>query len=161
LIVRPYAAPDLPRLMEIYRDSIHALANPYYTAEQLEAWAPAVQIATRWEQRLAGLQTLVADREGVLAGFVSYELNGHLDLLFTRPEFARRGVATRLCDHAEAALAAAGVSRCFTEASLAARAFFERRGFQVDAEEDVECRGARLRRFLMHKRLVPSLPSPR
>jgi hypothetical protein len=37
--------------------------------------------------------------------------------------------------------------------SLAARAFFERQGFQVDAEETVECRGTYLRRFAMHKSL--------
>jgi len=48
------------------------------------------------------------------------------------------------------------VSKVTTHVSLAARAFFDRHGFQVDAEECVECRGTYLRRFAMHKALAVS-----
>ena len=107
----------------------------------------------RWQQRLASLHTSVAEVNGVLAGFASYEINGHLDFLYTHPEFARRGVATQLYLKIESALGVAGISEIFTEASLAARPFFEHHGFRLNAEELVECRGARLRRFRMHKQI--------
>jgi len=139
--------------MAVYRASIHALAATFYTAEQLEAWAPQKMDARRWQERLAKVHTIVTEHEGTLTGFASYETNGHLDLLFTHPAFARQGVATRLCRRVEAAMIGAGVSRIFTEASLAARPFFEHRGFVVDHEELVECQGAHLRRFAMHKNL--------
>lgn len=142
--------------MAVYTAAIHTLAAPFYTAEQLAAWAPANPDARRWQQRLAPLHTLVAEHNGVITGFAACEWNGHLDLLFTHPSFARQGVATRLYRRVESALRAAGVSRVFTEASLAARSFFERCGFQVDAEELVECRGAQLRRYAIHKPLLPS-----
>ena len=109
--------------------------------------------AGRWRQRLASVHTIVAEHNGVIAGFASYEHSGHLDLLFTHPAFARRGVATGLYRRVESALLAAGVSRVFTEASLAARPFFERCGFEIDSEEIVECRGEQLRRYAMHKQL--------
>jgi len=150
---RAYEPSDLVQVMEVFRASIHSLAAPYYTPEQLAAWAPASADAGRWQQRLAPLQTLVAEDDGVIAGFVSYELNGHLDLLFTHPAFSRRGVATRLCQHVESALRRAAVSKIFVEVSLAARPFFDHHGFEVDKEESVECRGVYLRRFAMHKRL--------
>lgn len=90
-----------------------------------------------------------SDRE--LAGFVSYNDKGYLDLLFINPKFGRRGVATQLYRLAESAWRHAGLTRATTHASLAARAFFESQGFQVEEEENIECRGASLRRFAMGK----------
>ena len=89
----------------------------------------------------------------VLAGFASYTHDGYLDLLFTHPAFARRGVATRLYQRVESALRAPRVPRVTTHASLAARPFFDRHGFQLDGEERVECLGVYLRRFVMQKQL--------
>ena len=154
MIERPYQSSDLPQIAEVYRASIHSLAAPFYSPEQLAAWAPPVPDLDRWRERLAPLHTIVSDRESVLAGFVSYTADGYLDLLFTHPNFARRGVATRLYLGVERALRRGGVTRVSTHASLAARSFFDRHGFHVDAEESVECRGIYLRRFAMHKALA-------
>jgi putative acetyltransferase len=151
--VRQYESTDLPRVIETYTASIRSLAVGYYSIEQIAAWAPVPPDAARWEERLAHLHTIVAESDGVLAGFVSYTLEGYLDFLFTHPTFARRGVASNLYQRAEAALRAVGAPRVTTRASLAARAFFDRHGFQLDGEERVECRGAHLRRFAMHKLL--------
>ena len=150
---RLYKPSDLPSVIEVYTASIRALAAPFYSPEQIAAWAPATPLVERWQQRLASVQTFVADDDGVLAGFVSYRHDGYLDLLFTHPAFARRGIATRLYFRVESALRSEGCLRVFTHASLAARPFFDRHGFHVDAVENVECRGAYLRRFAMHKEL--------
>jgi len=153
MTVRPYKPPDLDQIITVHGASVHALAAPLYTAEQLVAWAPSNPDVGLWRHRLAVFHTMVAEHDGVIAGFASYELNGHLDMLYTHPAFARRGVATSLYCHVESALCAAGVSRVLTEASLAARHFFEHCGFQIDAEEFVECRGFQLPRYAMHKDL--------
>jgi len=150
---RPYESTDLPSVIETYTTSIRSLAAPYYSPEQIAAWAPVPPDATRWQERLAHLHTIVADSDGVLAGFASYTLDGYLDFLFTHPAFARRGVASSLYHRVESALNAIGTPKVTTLASLAARPFFDRHGFQLDGEECVECRGAYFRRFAMHKRL--------
>ena len=150
---RPYKPTDLPSVIDVYTTSIRSLAAPFYSPEQIAAWAPATPDVERWQQRLASVKTFVADRDGVLAGFASYRPDGYLDLLFTHPAFARRGIATRLYFRVESALRSEGCLRVFTHASLAARPFFDRQGFHVDAEENVECRGAYLHRFAMHKEL--------
>ena len=150
---RAFEPEDLSSVMEIYTSSIRSLAALWYLPEQIAAWAPAVPDAERWRKRLAPLRTIVAESGGRLAGFTSYTLEGYLDLLFTHPDFARRGVATGLYERVEAALRAVRVSTITTHASLAARPFFEGRGFQVDADESVEVRGVYLRRFAMHKNL--------
>jgi putative acetyltransferase len=139
--------------MGVYGAAIHALAAPYYTVEQLAAWASPNPNAGRWRERLARRHTIVAEQDGRIAGFASYEMDGHLDLLFTHPDFARQGVAAGLYRQIESVLRAAAVSRVYTEASVAGRPFFEHCGFQIDAEEMVECNGAQLRRYAMHKLL--------
>jgi len=150
---RPYESTDLPSVMEIYTASIRSLAAPYYSPEQIAAWAPVPPDAAHWQERLSHLHTIVAESDGGLAGFASYTHDGYLDFLFTHPAFARRGVATRLYQRVELALRTVRAPRVTTHASLAARPFFDRHGFQLDAEEWIECRGAYLRRFAMHKQL--------
>ncbi|HEX5220689.1 MAG TPA: GNAT family N-acetyltransferase [Verrucomicrobiae bacterium] len=151
--VRPFESKDLPGVIETYTASIRSLAAPYYSPEQLAAWAPVPPDVARWQERLARLHTIVAESDVSIAGFSSYNLEGYLDFLFTHPAFALRGVASHLYQCVESAVHAAGTRRVTAHVSLAARAFFDRQGFQVDAEECVECRGAYLRRFAMHKDL--------
>lgn len=151
--VRPYESADLPGVMATYTAAIRTLAAACYTPEQIAAWAPVPPDAARWQERMVLLHTLVAEADGVLAGFASYTHAGYLDFLFTHPAFARRGVASRLCQQVESALLAVGATSVTAHVSLAARPFFDRQGFQLDAEECVECRGAYLRRFVMHKQL--------
>jgi putative acetyltransferase len=150
---RPYEPTDLPSVIETYTASIRCLAASYYSPEQIAAWAPVPPDVARWQERLAHLHTIIAECDGLVAGFASYTHDGYLDFLFTQPTFARRGVASRLYGRVESALHAVGVSRVTTHASLAARPFFDYHGFQLDAEKFVECRGVFLRRFAMHKHL--------
>ena len=49
---RPYESADLPRVIETYTASIRVLAAPYYTPEQIAAWAPIPPDAARWRERL-------------------------------------------------------------------------------------------------------------
>ena len=151
--VRSYEAGDLPKVIETYTASIHSLAAPFYSPEQIAAWAPPDADMGRWQKRLAGLHTIVAEEEGMLAGFASYTDEGYFDFLHTHPDFARCGVATRLYQQIESVLCSAGCARVFTHASIAARPFFDHQGFEVNKEECVECRGVYLRRFAMHKQL--------
>src|SRR5437868_14007977 len=147
---RPYGSADLPSVIETYTASIRVLAAPYYTPEQIAAWAPIPPDAARWEERLAHLHTIVTESNGVLAGFASYTLEGYLDFLFTHPEFARHGVASNLYHRVESALRAVNTPRVTTLASLDARPFFDRHRFQLRSDECVERRGADRPRFLMH-----------
>ena len=107
--IRPCESNDLQRLADIYRASIRSLAATYYSADQIAAWAPLTHDAARWEERLAPLHTVVAESDGILAGFASYTHTGYLDFLFTHPSYARCGVASRLYQHVESALLAVGV----------------------------------------------------
>jgi putative acetyltransferase len=63
-------------------------------------------------------------------------------------------LARALLVAAEEAIRQRGARRLFAEVSLAARLCFESRGFVVEREEETECRGQRIRRFIMSKSLA-------
>ncbi|WP_234981597.1 GNAT family N-acetyltransferase [Fontimonas thermophila] len=112
----------------------------------------------QWRKRLQSLPTFVAVQGTEVAGFISYETNGHIELLYVTPSYARRGVASLLYCHAERALLSAGVTELCTEASLVAKPVFERFRFVVTEEQEISLRGALFRRFAMRKRLVTTPP---
>ncbi len=156
--IRPYRDADLDSVVQLFTESVHAVAAAHYDSIQCAAWAPEKPDLHAWRDRLSSLHVLVAEKGGQLAGFIGYEQDGHIDLLYTSPLFTRRGVASVLYQHVEFALESAGVGELFTEASLAARPFFERHGFTVTEEQIVERRGVSFRRFAMRKALAPVTP---
>ncbi len=149
--IRSATDSDFGAIAQLFTDAIHGLAVGHYDPAQRDAWAPNPPNFDEWHRRLRSRQTLVAEDAGKLLGFISYEPNGHIDLLFTSPTATRRGVASTLYGRAEVALLASGVKRLFTEASLVSRPFFEGKGFSVEEEQNVVRRGVMLRRYAMSK----------
>lgn len=149
--IRAYSPSDVEQLAALFTVSVHRLAAPYYDEAQLSAWAPAQHDLFQWNSRFLKGQTIVAEGAAAIAGFIAFEADGHIDLLYTHPAFARRGVASLLYAQAEQVLTDSGITEIFTEASLAARPFFESNGFQVVEEQNVSLRGASFRRFSMRK----------
>lgn len=148
---------DGSRLAEIatlFTASVHQLATAHYDAAQREAWAPRPPDPAQWQNRLQHACTLLADEDGSLLGFLAFEARGHVDMLFTLPGAARRGVATRLYREAEKRLRASGVAELTTEASRVAEPFFAREGFTVCERQRVERGGQWFERALMRKRLA-------
>ena len=160
MIIRDFQVSDLPALVTVFQQAVHELAAGSYTPEQRAAWAPASPDLQRWRERVSALATLVADVDGDIAGFLAFTGAGHIDLLYTSPGFARQGVASRLYHQALDRLRTQGVRELSTEASLAARPFFETQGFSTVSEQVVERDGVALKRFLMTRALGPA-PVPR
>jgi putative acetyltransferase len=151
LDIRPYTDEDLTALVAIFTSSVHELAARYYTPQQLDTWAPRPPQLARWRQRLRSLKTVVATDAAILTGFISYTPAGHVDLLYTSPSYARRGVASLLYSSVESTLISAGALEILTEASLAARPFFEHFGFVVSQEQNVLLGGCSFPRYAMRK----------
>nr|WP_298722107.1 GNAT family N-acetyltransferase [uncultured Steroidobacter sp.] len=153
-MIRPYRESDLHAVARLFTESVHGLGSAHYDETQLAAWAPTEPDISGWRARLAQSTTLVAEVDNELAGFISYEQNGHIDLLYVSPKHARRGIASELYNQAEADLKVGGVVEMFTEASMVARPFFERCGFHVIEEQCIERRGVTFRRYGMRKLLA-------
>jgi len=146
--VRPFEHSDTETLASLFTASVHVLTAALYSEAQRSAWAPQPPDLALWRRRLSGLQTLVAHDADRVLGFISYETDGHIDLLYTAPGFERRGVASLLLASVEIALLAVDL---YTEANLVAEPFFSRHGFQIIEEQNVLYRGVEFRRYAMRR----------
>lgn len=153
--VRPFRAEDAPALARIFHAAVHELASRHYSPEQVRAWSPAIPDEARFRARAAdGRLVLVAADDGdVPLAFGDLEPDGHIDLLYCRPDLAGSGVAASLYESLEAAARAQGLERLFVEASEPARRFFARRGFTVLHRRDFEMGGVAIHNYAMEKRL--------
>ena len=150
--IRAAAREDIDDMIAVFRASVHELARRDYTAAQVDAWAPETIDRAAWLRRSERHLIWVAtEATGTLGGFIELADDGCVDMLYVHPAFARQGVATALLTAAEEAAQAHGLTCLFTAASLTARPFFERHGFQVSAAQTVHLRGLPFRNFRMTK----------
>ena len=147
--IRPATENDIARITDLFTKSVHGIASSSYNQEQLDAWAPRPPDLAHWRSRLSGCETLVAELDNELTGFISFTPGGHIEFLFTSPAFARQGIASKLYTAALNILHKKSIDRTGVAASLEARPFLERQGFQVTREETVMLNGVPLRRFVM------------
>jgi putative acetyltransferase len=151
--LRPFQPHDLPATVALFQASVSQLATQHYDAVQRQAWSPEVADMPTWQTRLASLELFIAEEDQTIAGFIGFSLDGHIDLLYCAPAYARQGVASALYAAAEQRLRAAGVRELFTEASLVAQAFFAGQGFSVQQAQTVTRGTVNLPRMLMRKTL--------
>ena len=151
--IRPFTSDDLRSVVSLFTETVHRINCRDYTPEQIAVWAPRDTNWQRWQNRFAGLQTLVAEDAGNLIGFAAFTLQGYVDFLFVHHEYQRRGVGRALLTEVEAQLRVLEVRRVTTHASVTARPFFEAMGFVLLEQRWFEKDGVTLANFAMDKNL--------
>lgn len=151
LTIRPYRSSDLDAVIEIFTRAIREVACKDYNPAQIDAWSQVDR--EEWAPHRLSRPAWIAEIGELPAGFTDLEPNGHLDMMFVHPDFQGQGVATALLARVETAARALGLAGIFTEASITARPFFERRGFRLIERQSVERDGQSLVNFKMKKAL--------
>ena len=137
IAVRRYTPNDLAGMIALFRDTVRRINGRDYSQQQVMAWAPDEIDAARWRRRFGDKVVWVADLDGVPVGFVDVARDGLIDMLYVHADHQGRGIASLLLRTVEASAQTRGLLRLFTEASITARPFFERRGFRVIAPQRV------------------------
>lgn len=149
--LRKYVPADCTELARLFFDTVHAVNAKDYTKEQLDAWASGQVDLIAWNQSFLAHNTIIAEADGVIAGFGDMDSTGYLDRLYVHKDYQRRGVAAAICDALEAELYNAS-QLCFTtHASITARPFFEVRGYRVIRRQVVQRQGILLTNYVMEK----------
>ncbi len=150
--IRRYREDDAPALCELFFRSVREVGPAKYDAAQLHAWADRVPDAQTWHARMAANATIVAvGDDGVPAGWIELETDGHVDMLYCAPETAGRGVAAQLYASAESLARERGLTHLTTHASRFAEPFFRKHGWSVDERETVTRFGVGIQRARMSK----------
>ena len=146
--LRIYAESDCPELAQLFYDTVHTVNGSDYDQEQLDAWATGEVDLENWNRSFLAHHTVVAEQDGIIVGFGDMDETGYLDRLYVHKDYQRMGVATAICDELERNSTA---TEFITHASITARPFFEKRGYDVIKEQQVERRDVRLTNFAMMK----------
>lgn len=154
--VRAYRSEDLPQVLALFYQTVHTVNAADYSAEQLNAWAPAVPDAVKWSNSFDGHYALVAEENGELRGFGDITSDGYLDRLYVHCQHQRQGIASGLVHALEQFASQKGSRRLLTDASVTAKPFFESLGFrELQRQEVVRC-GVTLVNYHMQKQLPVS-----
>lgn len=146
--IRPYQEEDFQSLCAIFIASIKEVASQHYSPRQVAAWAQVDDV--RWKNKLVNSQVLVAVINNRPVGFLAAQ-EDYIDLLFVAPEFTRQGIARSLL--MELFKLRPG-SLFSVDASITARPLFERLGFDVIQEQNVESRGVQFINYHMVRQLA-------
>ena len=145
--IRKYKQSDCRMLTDLFYHTVHTVNAKDYTKEQLDVWADGKADLKKWNRLLQEHYSIVAVENETIAGFGDIDLTGYLDHLFVHADYQGKGIATAICDQLEQAVQ----GNITTHASITAKAFFEKRGYGVLKEQQVERQGIFLTNYVMVK----------
>lgn len=147
MFIREYQPSDCTELARLFYNTVHAVNKKDYTDKQLDVWATGTVDLERWNRSFLEHYTLVAVEGNLLVGFGDIDKTGYLDRLYVHKDFQGQGIATAICNGLEQAVN----QTIIVHASITAKPFFEKRGYTVIKEQQVERQGILLTNFVMKK----------
>lgn len=153
--IRRYAKEDCREIMNLFYDTVHSVNAKDYTDVQLAAWAPAVDEidSDKWNKSLSEHFTVVAVEKNIIVGFGDLDRTGYYNRLFVHKDYQYQGIASKISNELEKYASSSGFLLITVEASITAKSFFEKRGYQVIKEQQVERKGQILINYLMQKNM--------
>lgn len=90
-------------------------------------------------------------KQGIIIGFAELEIDGHIDCFYVHKDYQSRGVGKSLYQAIESQALKLNCDRLYTEASITAKAFFQRQGFALEQEQQIEVRGEVFKNYRLSK----------
>lgn len=90
---------------------------------------------------------MLAVNDDMIIGFGDIDNTGFLDRLFVHKDYQGKGIATAICNQWEHAVK----GDITAHASITAKPFFEKRGYKIIKEQQVERQGVFLTNLCMKK----------
>ncbi len=150
ILIKLYEEKDAPFLAAIFFNTIHNINSKDYSSEQINAWAPPIEIE-RWIKKWRKVPPFVAVLNDTIVGFAEFEENGHIDCFYCHHEYQRCGVGTVLMNTIEDEAKKNNIKTIYAEVSITAKPFFAEKGFKIVKEQSVNVRGINLTNFVMEK----------
>ena len=147
MIIRKYESSDCKEMAELFFNTVHSVNVKDYTKQQLDAWVSGQVDLEKWDQFFQEHFSIVAVENDIIVGFGDIDKTGYLDRLYVHKNYQGKGIATAICDQLESNVK----ENIITHASITAKPFFEKRGYKVVKEQQVERKGIFLKNYIMEK----------
>lgn len=139
--IRQFCSGDELALREVFYSAVHDVASRDYTAEQIEAWAPASFDRGQWIERMRTIAPFVVEDAGHIVAYADLQPTGYIDHFFVSGAVARRGVGALLMNHILDDAGLREIRVLTADVSRTALPFFRRFGFVVVEEHARVVRG--------------------
>lgn len=155
--IRRYVNEDCNETIQLFYETVHSVNAKDYTKAQLDAWASEEIDAEVWDESLSRCYTVVCEINGVITGFGNIDDKGYLDRIFVHKDEQRKGIASAIVHELENYATYCGIARITTNASITAKPFFEKQGYRVLVEQQVERKNQKLTNYTMEKWLINNI----
>ncbi|AZV55390.1 GNAT family N-acetyltransferase [Clostridium sp. AWRP] len=149
--IRKYQSEDCSEITQLFYHTVHSINAKDYTQEQLNVWVTAIVDKAAWDKSLTQNYTVVCEHDGMIVGFGDINNTGYLDKIFVHKDYQGIGIATAIVHNLEDYAIEHGVVLITTHASITAKPFFEKQGYKVIKEQQVERDKQMLTNFVMEK----------
>lgn len=151
--IRRYESKDCNDIINLFYNTVHTINAKDYTKDELDAWAPKDLDLSLWDKSFLNNYTIVFILDNTIVGFGDINEDGYLDRLYVHKDYQRRGIAKEIVNNLECYVEELGVNTITTEASITAKPFFEKMGYKIIKEQQVERRGQYLTNYIMQKHI--------
>lgn len=152
--IRRFRVGDEASLFRVYFSAVHLLASRDYSAEQVQAWAPADLDMDLWAARMREIRPFVAEMDGEVVGYADVQQDGYIDHFFVSGTHGRQGIGRRLMQRIHEEAMSLALTELTSDVSKTAEPFFILHGFEVVERRFPVRRGVTLQNALMRKRLA-------
>jgi putative acetyltransferase len=155
MIIRRFHPPDLEPVLELFHEVVHSVGTKYYTPEQLNAWAPALELLDRaqWLASLTDHITYVAEDKGHIVAFGDMTQTGMIDRLYAHKNYQGQGISRTLFKQFEEDAQKLGITELTIDGNIIIKTLAQRHGFEVVQIHHKIRRGAEFTNYIMRKQL--------
>lgn len=154
VVIRPFRPEDSETLNALFFNTVRTINLHDYSQAQVEAWAPNSDNSDLWQQRMAEINPIIAEIDGIIVGYSDLQDDGLIDHFFCHHQYQRCGVGNALMQHILSLAEQRRLPRLYSEVSMTARPFYEHFGFNVIQTQTVEIRGQELTNYVMEKTFI-------
>ena len=150
-----YSEGMLDEMLRLFYNTVHTVNARDYDDAQLDNWAPVAIDKTKWKERLSNNVCLVSLSNEQIVGFGELSEEGGIDTMFVHEDFQGKKIASRILKQLINCAHEHELTTLTTDASITARPFFERHGFEVVKKQRNQYKGMIFINYKMKKNIIP------
>ncbi len=129
--IRKFQPLDVPAIIAVHQEAVIRINGKHYAPEQVAAWlGDDGDKETRWAASLSKNIAYVFEEQGSILGFGDLKPEGELRRLYVHPDHHGKGIGSTILQKLEAEAQALRLREIRLKSTIAARTFYERRGYE-------------------------------
>jgi putative acetyltransferase len=149
--IRHAVEEDVGRITQLFFDTIQNINIKDYSQEEIDDWSSWKSDTGQWLSRIQEQYFVLAEVNSFIVGFSSLAKDGYLDLLFVHKDYQGQGIASALLTETEHWAREQNNDFIYSDVSITAKGFFEKRGFVVERQQLKKSKQKELVNFRMIK----------